>query len=279
MPVVIDDPPASLAADQRLVFEQLCKLVVQQAHADASYNRLPASKNGTVISVDVARFLAPEFRSWDGRIRHTPSTAIPAGAYAHDRLLRELARSTPSQQRRVLHITAGGAGSGKTTLLSKVSLNASLVFDNQLRNYKRADVVLSRAIASGWKVHVSYVHRPFADVVKGVVERSQRTGRWNALDELAQSHIDAQTTIVRLRRKYASAAQFRAIYNASELSDRERPRGARVFFFELAEGGCYHLPSAETLRAQVVKVVQASVKQGRISKEFARILLRSGTQT
>jgi hypothetical protein len=290
MPLSIDSVPASLAADQRLVFENLVRIVTNTREADRRYEKLNAAKGGKVISVDIARFLAPEFRSWDGRIRHTPSTAVPAGAYAHDRLRRELSNRRHADgasakgdaargKKPTLLISAGGAGSGKTTLLSEQTHNATLVFDNQLRSFARADELLALATSLSWNVHVLYVHRPFRDVIRGVLERSQRTGRWNALGELAQSHVDAQATIVRLREKYKSKVLFRAYFNISKVFKGDRARGDRVYFFELAKGGCYHLPSAQALRLQVRSVVEASVKQGRISKEFASLLLREDAAT
>lgn len=279
MAISIDRAPQALAADQRLVFERLSNLVRNTRLADAAYDRLPAAKSGRFISVDVARYLANEFRSWDGRIRHTPSTGIPAGAYAHDRLLREIAARKPSESRPVLLITAGGAGSGKTTLLKESVQRATLTFDNQLRNYERGSAILDAALSAGWKVQVKYVHRPFQDVVQGVLERSQRTGRWNSLAELAASHFEAQQTVIRLRKRFLNRVQFRAIYNVSDAFAGDRERGARVFFFELAASGCYHIPNASTLQGQVPQVVKACVKEGRVCEQVARLVLRQGLAT
>jgi hypothetical protein len=223
---------------------------------------------GTIINADIARFLVPEFLKWSGRIRHTLSTGEPAGAYAHARILRELKARA---KRRELLITAGGAGSGKTTSLEQAREGADLVFDNQFRHFARAEEVLKVAIAAGWRVQVIYVHRPFDDVVRAVIDRSQRTGRWNRLSELPKMHLEAQRTIVRLFDQFAHQAAFHAIYNA-QAGVGDRPRGARVFLREFRPGGVYHHADASTLAQLIRPVLRTALKDGLACKEVARLI-------
>lgn len=281
MSLTINDP-VDLAPDQRFVFDQLAA-AVQAKGADKLYNALDRAEGGRIVSVDLARFLSPAFRTWDGRLRHTLSTANPAGAYAHDRLRRELAR--PRGRKRLL-VTAGGAGSGKTSTFAPLAGSADLVFDNQLRSLDRAAQIVDIALERGWTVEIAYVHRPFIDVVRAVIERSRRTGRWNSLAELPRSHIEAQHTVLRLRRRFKPEQRrgrlvFTARFNASEGAGDRAP-GARVLFRELDKGGPYHLGDAQeaqlkrdaiaVLAAAVAWPGQADVRGPTIPPAFARLL-------
>lgn len=267
MPLSIDNP-GRLAPDRLDAFNRLCERV-RRPGVDAEYDALKASRKGRIISVDTARFLAPEFATWSGRIRHTPSTATPAGAYAHDRLMRALARTKTPEKR--LLITAGGAGSGKTSQLRDSATTAGLVFDNQFKNHARARTILLLALERGWEIEVVYVHRPFPDVVRAVIERSQRTGRWNKLSELPAMHVQAQGTILKLWQEFRGRVAVHAIYNA-QAGVAEQTPGSRVLFKTLRQNGTYHLRDDEKTRAIIPKVLDQAIQERLVSFEVARIL-------
>lgn len=261
--------PKHLEADQRGVFRRLDQLL-RAPGADGRYDRLKETSGGRIISADVARLIVPEFQSWEGRLRHTPATGQPAGAYAHQRVLRALAQ--PVAVRRLL-ITAGGAGSGKTTLLKDKASRFDSVFDNQYKDYERARQVLDLALSHGWDVMVIYVHRPWRDVVRAVIERSQRTGRWNNLAELPRMHIEAQQTIRKLQGKYASRVAFRAIYNVSEGQGRQ-PRGSRVYFRDFKQGRPYHRSNAQSLLHVIPQVVDEAISRHVVCEQVAAIITK-----
>ncbi|XVJ58230.1 MAG: hypothetical protein HEQ23_02055 [Tepidisphaera sp.] len=275
--------PGKLASDQRAVFERL-KAILSGPEADKRYNAIPESRKGKLISVDVARLVSPEFQTWDAKVRHTPSTVNPAGAYAHDRLLRELSKPPANKSgTKRLVVTAGGAGSGKTSLLALTTdpVQADLIFDNQLRDFARAKQILETAAKHGWETEFWYVHRPFADTVRAVIERSQRTGRWNMLADLPRTHIEAQATIVRLRREFyeTPGIKFRAQYNASAAAagSASQPashpkRGSRVFFRDLKEGGVYHHKDEKAMLAMIPPILAKAIKDGLICEELAAII-------
>jgi hypothetical protein len=263
--------PKGFANDQQGVFDRH-KATVESSSADSRYNRLAKSEHGKIISVDVARFLAPEFDTWNGRLHHTPSTASPAGWYAHKRLLREIVnkRSGPKH----LSITSGGAGSGKTHSLRSSTSGATLVFENQFKDSARAHEVLTLALTNGWQVEVQYVHRPFADVVRAVIERSQRTGRWNRLADLPSMHIEAQRTVVALRKAFHHrGVTFQALYNTSS-SSGQKPPGDRVLFRDLDTGGRYHLADAEALKKEIPSIVEKTRKDGIVCREVASLICK-----
>ena len=273
--------PGKLAVDQRAVFDRL-KAILSGEGADRKYNAIPESRKGKLISVDVARLVSPEFQTWDAKVRHTPSTVNPAGAYAHDRLLRELAKPPANKSgTKRLVVTAGGAGSGKTSLLALTTdpVQADLIFDNQLRDFARAKQILETAAKHGWETEFWYVHRPFADTVRAVIERSQRTGRWNMLADLPRTHIEAQSTIVRLRREFyeTPGIKFRAQYNASATPHTpnaapQPARGSRVFFRDLKEGGPYHLADEKPLLQMIPAILARAIKEGLICEELAALI-------
>lgn len=267
MPIRIDKPP-NLAPDRRGVFDRLSRRV-SASGADAAYDALKGAHRGRVISVDVARFLVPEFQSWSGRVRHTPSTGSPAGAYAHDRLLRELARTRSGAQR--LLITAGGAGSGKTSQLRGLPQIAGLVFDNQFKDLDRARTILRLAIRHKWDTEVVYVHRPFADVVRAVIERSQRTGRWNNLSELARMHAQAQRTLLAVWQEFGSRVNIHAIYNAQQGAG-DLPPGSRVLLKHLRPGARYHVSEDEKAHAIIPGILDQAIDEGIVCVQVARII-------
>ncbi len=136
------------------------------------------------------------------------------------------------------------------------------------------------ALQHDWQVENVYVHRPFPDVVRAVLERSQRTGRWNTLADVARAHVQAQATILQLRQKFGGGRSliFRAQFNASKgLGDR--PAGARVFFHELARGGRYHLASSETLIKTIPPLVEQAIHEGLASREIARLVCGDRSQS
>jgi hypothetical protein len=277
--IQIDPPPAGLATDQRFVFDELSKFVRDTKKADRQYLEASKSRAGRFISVDLARQLSPAFSTWDGRVRHTPSTGRPAGAYAHDLLFRTLRGELRHIKVRKLLVSAGGAGSGKTTSLGKVTDQSSVVyFDNQLRRYQTARRILETALANDWTVQVVYIHRPFEDVVRAVLERSQRTGRWNSTSELAESHVEAQTTIIRLRDEYQGRIGFVASFNASRWWTEKQAGlgasevGARVDFRKFRAGGAYHLADASTLRSKVEKWVRQAIEDRIVCEEVAALV-------
>jgi len=98
------EPRTNIAPDQSAVEQRLIDLVQDTARADAAFNAIPDTEGGRIVGTDVARFLAPEYATREGRLRHTISTAKPASAYADDlhagdrggRVERERAASRPA---------------------------------------------------------------------------------------------------------------------------------------------------------------------------------------
>jgi hypothetical protein len=264
------DVPRHLAADQAAVFRGLAEALASK-NADSLYDAIPSARNGLVISADVARWLAPEFATWDGRLRHTPSTSRPAGEYAHQRMLREIA--TPKGRTRLM-ITAGCAGSGKTSLLAANYQSADLVFDNQFKDLPRAREILTAAIDHKWEVTVTYVHRPWRDLLRAVIERSQRTGRWNALAEMPDMAVDAQGTLLALHSEFKGSVDFRAVYNATDGFGRQ-PKNSEIRLEMFRAQGVYHQSNAKELAQIIPEVARRAIKARLACKEVIELIFPS----
>lgn len=268
MAIRIGRPPPGLERDQAFVFREMSGLVRDSDRADRAYDALVKTKNGLLISADIARHLAPEFRSWSGRVRHTPSTSSPAGAYAHDRILRELAR--PRGRSRLL-ITAGGPGSGKSTALRKGGIGAAeLVFDNQFKDLPRAREILESALKHRWEVIVRYAHRNFKEVPRAVLERSQRTGRWNRIDELPKMHLQAIRAFGALRGEYKHCGVFFQAFENSG-SSPQAVRAIMLTALIYLANESYDEINHER-KAQCKKAIEKSLADGEICKELAEIV-------
>lgn len=223
---VLIEPTPGLDAEQQAVHDRLAALVGDPDRADPQYAAIPETRNGKIVSVDSARYLLPEFRDRDFRLRHTPSTATPAGAYANGLMRRKLAMG-PREGGDVVRFMAGGAGSGKTSSLGDAAVaELGLVFDNPMHRADRGRELLVLAAENGWKTQVVYVHRPFELVVRGVIARSVRTGRWNRLADLPTIHTQAQETFWSLATDPTLAADFVVLEN---LATTENPVAVRLF--------------------------------------------------
>lgn len=118
------------------------------------------------------------------------------------------------------------------------------------------------------------MHRPFPDVVRAVIERSQRTGRWNRLRELLDTHRQAQATILSLWREYRRSVYFHAQFNASQAAaPHHQPKpGSTVRFHTLLPNNPYHLDNDEETRQVIPKILSQAIREGVVCYELARII-------
>lgn len=100
------------------------------------------------------------------------------------------------------------------------------MFDNQMLRADRGRELPVLAAENRWKTQVVYVHRPFELVVRGVIARSVRTGRWNRLADLPTIHTQAQDTFWSLATDPTLAADFVVLEN---LATTENPVAVRLF--------------------------------------------------
>ena len=241
------------------------------AAMDAIYNAVPESRGGRVIGTDIARNLDPRWANKRARLDLTDEGGPAAGTYARDRLVRDLDRLAPQPgEDKTLMITAGGAGSGKSSSIdAALDSGMDLIFDNQLRSPDTATKVIDHALSKGWDVEVRYVHRDFAEAVRGTMGRALEEGRANKLGELGKFHSEAQRTIVELAKKYAGdpRVEIRAANN-------EGKKTSPVAISDLAPGGKFHYSDRAELdriaRDELDKATKSRRYPKRLTDYFAR---------
>jgi hypothetical protein len=160
--------------------------------------------NGTILDTDCARALSSVWSlSHASKAIFCSAVHYPASAfisYLYERALR-------GRSQGYVVFMAGGGGSGKTAALRRLKdrlLNqALLIYDTTLSGIGPAVSKIEMALARRREVIVVYVHRPFQDAVRGVIERAILTGRTVPLDVLAGDHVEAPNVVLHIARQYA----------------------------------------------------------------------------
>ncbi|QIN54140.1 hypothetical protein [Cedratvirus kamchatka] len=181
-----------LDEEQRKVEQELVCIVENREEADKAYDKIKGSMNGKVLCVDLARYLSPSYRT--NKAKFTPATFNPAMVYTVDRLDREIRRKKGSS----LVIMAGGPGSGKTTCTRKILVDkikrADLIFDGTMTRFEADQRLIDQALLFGWRVAIYFVYRPYHDVVLGMLQRTQLTGRYVGLGkgkDMSRMHVES----------------------------------------------------------------------------------------
>jgi hypothetical protein len=156
-----------LDEEQSKVEEELASIVQNTEETDKAYDKIEASMNGKVLSVNLARYLSPSYSS--NRHTCTPATFNPSMAYIVDRLDREI-----TSKRGLLLISVGH--------VNKVLVEqADLVFDGTMTRFEADQKLIDKALLFGWRVELYFVYRPYHDVVLSMLQRTQLTGSYVGL--------------------------------------------------------------------------------------------------
>jgi hypothetical protein len=146
------------------------------------------------------------------------------------------------------------------------------VFDNQCADYVRAHRIVLRALIAGWAVDIRYVYRSMRRVVRGVIGRSERTGRWSRLDALAGAHAMVQASVLRLAVEFGGRSRFSLMAITNPDSTPELPPHSFLPLTWLLPGGTasYHNTSENKSIAQ--EELQLALQEGRVSAEVAALI-------
>lgn len=234
-------PPVAGAGAQAI--QNLHALTQDTPRADDAYNQLPDASGGKIINADTARELSPEFRdNYADRVRMSPGMVAAAGGYAYDRMRRELANP---KGRKNFMILAGGPAAGKSSSLKPEDLQkADLVWDTTLRDHAKADETIADAIKHGWNVNLRYVHADPETFTHGMLDRTQRTGRWDKFAGVAPTHQQAQQNTLAALQKYGNQIHADLFHRGPDNKTmRIRPQ-------DIAEGGRHHLGDDAGQKAQ-----------------------------
>ncbi len=190
-----------LNAIQMKAWKALRKLLSDPAEADRQYDALPESKNGRIISTDLARFLDKRYAKMPKKgLRDIKPGWGLAWWYAQDRFKRELRKRG---SRNLVRFMAGGWAAGKTHALEHQA-PCDLAWDGTLSVAKDAAEMIDLALSEGWRVEIAYVFRDLELAFYGAVERGRKEGRMVPINELPKKHREVQRSILDLLALYES---------------------------------------------------------------------------
>ncbi len=133
----------------------------------------------------------------------------PASALAKELFLRALRKDTPTDRRKQVVFTAGGAGVGKTTSIRKLAdmshlvEMAEIIYDTTLSTYSSAVRNIAQALAAGRMVSIVYVYRdPVDALVEGILPRARSMGRTVPMEVIINTHIGSVQGISKLAEAY-----------------------------------------------------------------------------
>jgi hypothetical protein len=199
-------PMKDLSPEQAEVEARLAFWIQEDLNrASRLYAEIAETEHGRLIDVDAARKLSLDYDfNKQSRTKHTLSVNSVAGTFVAKRLLPAALRKLQPEE--VMGLTAGGPGSGKGTIKAiypREWHNAKFVYDGVLRRYDRAKDLIEKARSLGATTTIWYVHAPVEQAVVQAMRRAETGGRVVPLKILAESHFDAQKTIVQLLEQYA----------------------------------------------------------------------------
>ncbi len=220
-PTLSYSPYPELSEKQRKVETDFAK-VLSTPDAVEKYAALPHTEGGKILDVDEARAISPDYsQDSESQMLHTLSTHKPAAAWIRKRFAEMLAAPPGDENAGHVLFMAGGGGSGKSTirngLLKDVAAKSEIILDGTFQKESTARENIEAVLKTGRHLTVSYVHRPFESAMASVKARFEAHGggRWVPPEALANDHVMAQQTFLKLAEEYASDPniEFKAFNN------------------------------------------------------------------
>ncbi|MES2706797.1 MAG: zeta toxin family protein [Verrucomicrobiota bacterium] len=206
-------PDKSLSKVQQAAWRAFRTLLMDPDGPDRIYNQLPESKNGRIISTDIARHLDARYHSTPpGKPRDLAPGDDLAWRYSHDRLDREIRNRG---HRKLIRFMAGGWAAGKTHALENQSTIPDLIWDGTLKDSLWAAEMMDLALANGWLIEIAYVYRDLELAFYGAMERAASEGRSVPLELLPSIHRAVQKSIAVLLDLYqtTTGVSFLLLHN------------------------------------------------------------------
>jgi len=275
---------------QRQVADELAEIVQRPAgEVDALFAALTDDNTqgladtmaGLIVGTDLARYLHPAYRTYEGRIEFTQATGAAASAYAEDLVRRRLANppKLAGGASPIVIFTAGGVASGKSSILTPEAIRRegpSLVVDAQMRYPDKAVAQVALALQHGWTVQVWYVQRPFALVVDGAIHRAYKSGRWGPLSELPALHMMVQQTLGALGAAYQGNPQVNIrVFHNQQYHDAQGDRIGTIDVISVADvdiGGRLHYDNAVELERIGHERFRNAAQSGKIESRILDLL-------
>ncbi len=197
---------------------------------------------GPVINTDSAKELSPEYGTDDGRVRFSKCVYDPAKQLVDSIYAEEVVE----ERWATVMFLAGGAASGKTTAVAawknstknrKGNLNSLLTVDGTLSNLTAASQQIELALETGHVVTIFYIYCPVELALFRALNRAVDLGRVLTLERFAQTHFDAQRTVLSLHETHQSNAGVEFAFmsvreNSAENTDLQNILESRYESFE-----------------------------------------------
>jgi hypothetical protein len=260
-PVEQNVPQPELAG-RNPITDRLAAKLRDHDSAVAEYSAIPETNGGTVLNVDTARELSPDYikdrtRSADV---HEPASAFIKRMYAE-----KLAEPTPEGKEPTVLFTAGGTGAGKSTGIGLLgdSLKPEITYDTNMNSYDSAKAKIEQALAAGRNVKILYTYRdPVEALRNGALPRSAGqerkfgSGRTVPLAEHARTHTGSYDVVNRLAQEYNGDRRVEIV-----AADNSRGRGnAQIVPLDQIPN-----PGKEGLHEQLRSQLEAAHRSGEIS--------------
>jgi hypothetical protein len=249
-----------------------------EAHTNEAVHRYTA-KYGKEISTDSARELSRDYAPGGldaidpvtnaARTKWGEAVFQPARAMSRELYLRALQQETPSDVRRQVIFTAGGAGVGKTTAIrqfrgiTRTLEAAEIIYDTTLSDFRSAVERINQALTAGRMVSIILIYRdPMDALTKGVFERARMTGRMTTLGGFLNTHIGAVEGIVKIAGMYKNDRRV-----AIAVIDNSRGIAHAVvadLAFVESRAGKY---SRDALRAELIRATETAYEKGKQGEE------------
>ncbi len=178
------------------------KTFFEKPETTQAYLDHPDTQGGKLLDTDMMRELYEPYSL--NRALYNDSTSSPAGKAIAKLYEQQLKR--PANPRKTVWIMGGGPGSGKSETLRALGPEATdiaeLIYDSVSSDFERTKQRIDQAVAAGRKVHFRYVYNSLDRAMNFVEKRFREKGRPVSSDFVAQAHVDALETALKLAETY-----------------------------------------------------------------------------
>lgn len=264
-------PQGALSAAERQIETRFFQSLTDDLDgAIKRYEALPSTRNGTIIAVDEARELLPEYRQ-----DRSLSAAVhePASAFAKELWRRKLAQ--PGDKPVLL--MSGGTGAGKTTGLKFLDEDYHAILDSNLADFDKAVTKIDEALATGKNVELVHVWRDPREAFSGAggsaITRAMKNGgngRPVPLRAHVGTHVGSNQTVKRLVEHYKGNSRV----DVHIVDNSNGKAGAKLAGPEVIPDQIDAKALMEAIRADL----EAARRTGRINEKVYRGFLGTAEQ-
>lgn len=268
MPLEAGDPPGAMIVRRRKVLSEEGRSVESRFAERAAerprelvdeYRR----RFGHVVSADLAKELAPEYTTPEGRAKFDEATHHTSSAVARSVYREMLQEPTPAGRTDLVVFTAGGTGSGKTSSLDmfqSLKDDAHVVYDSTLSNEAGAVGDIEAALEAGKEVGIVYTVRDVREAfTRGVLPRAEADGRAVRIGAHLSTHRNAPKVLRAIAQRFEGNPRVNIIV----VDNRGASDARQVADLSLLEAQAY---DEVDVRRQLQADLDEALRRGTISR-------------